>query len=667
MSGSEDRPNLDAYIKRRRRRRMAGILLVLLLAAVPIAVLISSRAFDIAVTPPKASASASWSRVEGRLLILGSRVMLFSRKGVVALEAEGFAPQSVHLDKNGERQQIQVALEPLPGIAVITVVSPVDFELSVDGTSFGATSRVEVELHQGPHSVRIGGGRVKPVEEEIDITGYGEIEDFKFVTEPGNSAFAVKTTPADAQVFLDGGPVGRGGYEGFVDLGNHEIVVKLDGYHDRQKRFTAEPEKKIDLGLIELSPKAATLAVASTPGGAAVLVDGDFAGSTPVRISLQPLRTHRLTIRKTGYEPLETRIEPAPGEVIDRVFRLGSHNFRANVTADIEARVTVNGVNQGVTPAAVTVREGDRIEVSRDGYRSQRVVVLPVGGDERDYAFKMMRPNEYAFRQAAAEISLANGISLRKFPPVHIHLRPANGQASLVEKELTRPFYMGLREVTYQEYLVFDPRPVPRGLSPGHPITNLTWAEAAGFCNWLSGQEGFAPVYEFDPDGELRRVATDSLGYRLPTEAEWEAVTGYDFIRNRTVGPFPWGREASIPRAFGNFAGRENDDQGRGNFLFDHVDNHKATAPVGSYPANFNGLYDLAGNVAEWVTDYHAPLAPQAEEPLVDPMGPARGIDHLVKGSSFRADKLARLGIDHRTLLAGKSDSVGFRIARWIY
>ena len=490
MSGSEDRPNLDAYIKRRRRRRMAGILLVLLLAAVPIAVLISSRAFDIAVTPPKASASASWSRVEGRLLILGSRVMLFSRKGVVALEAEGFAPQSVHLDKNGERQQIQVALEPLPGIAVITVVSPVDFELSVDGTSFGATSRVEVELHQGPHSVRIGGGRVKPVEEEIDITGYGEIQLFEFVTEPGNSAFAVKTTPADAQVLLDGDPVGRGGYEGFVDLGNHEIVVKLDGYHDRQKRFTAEPEKKIDLGLIELSPKAATLTVASTPGGAAVLVDGDFAGSTPVRISLQPLRTHRLTIRKTGYEPLETRIEPAPGEVIDRVFRLGSHNLRANVTADIEARVTVNGVKQGVTPAAVTVREGDRIEVSRDGYRSQRVVVLPVGGDERDYAFKMMRPNEYAFRQAAAEISLANGISLRKFPPVHIHLRPANGQASLVEKELTRPFYMGLREVTYQEYLVFDPRPIPRGLSPGHPITNLTWAEAAGFCNWLSGQEG---------------------------------------------------------------------------------------------------------------------------------------------------------------------------------
>ena len=99
MSGSEEGPNLDSYIRLRRRRRMAGILLVLLVAALPIALLVSSRAFDIAVSPPKASATASWSRAEGRLLILGSRVMLFSRKGTVALEAAGFAPRSVEIKK----------------------------------------------------------------------------------------------------------------------------------------------------------------------------------------------------------------------------------------------------------------------------------------------------------------------------------------------------------------------------------------------------------------------------------------------------------------------------------------------------------------------------------------------------------------------------------------
>ena len=524
-----------------------------------------------------------------------------------------------------------------------------------------------MELERGRHTVRIRGGQIKPLTKEIDVAGYGEIERFAFETEPHNSTLAVSTVPAGAQVFLDGAPVGRGGYEGQVNLGEHEIVVRLDGYHPEQRRFAAEPEQRIDLGTIELTPEAATLAVASTPAGAAVLVDGKFAGTTPVRISLQPLKTQRLVIRKTGYEPLETRIAPGPGEVIERKFRLGSHTWRASVTSDIEARVTVNGVDRGVTPAAVTVREGDRIEVSREGYRSQRVIVDPVGGDERAYDFRMMRPNQYAFHRADTEVTLANGIELRKFPPVRIRLLPENGLAPTIEKVLTRPFYMGLREVTYREYLVFDSLPIPRGLSPEHPVTNLTWAQAARYCNWLSGREGFPPAYEFDPAGELRRIASGSLGYRLPTEAEWEAVTGYDFAGNRMAGPFPWGQGASIPRAFGNFAGRETEGRGGGNFLFGHVDNHTGTAPAGSYPPNFNGLYDLAGNVAEWVSDYHGPLPRHAAEPLVDPLGPARGIDHLVKGGSFRTGALSGLAVGHRTFVAGKSDSVGFRIARWIY
>ncbi|MDE0367578.1 MAG: PEGA domain-containing protein [Gammaproteobacteria bacterium] len=667
MSGSEGGPNLDAYISRRRRRLMAGILLVLLAAALPIALLVSSRAFELAVSPPKAAATAAWSRVEGRLLILGSRVMLFSRKGTVALQAQGFAPRSIEIEKNSERQQIPVTLEPLPGSAVITVDSPVEFDLSVDEVSFGAAARVEVELERGPHTVRIRGSRIKPVTREIDVAGYGEIERFAFATEPGNSMLAVKTVPADAQVFLDGAPVGRGGFEGRLDLGDHEIAVRLDGYHDQHRRFTAEPEQRIDLGSIELLPKPATLAVASTPSGAAVLVDGEFAGSTPVRISLQPLRTQRLVIRKAGYEPVEARLEPKPGEIIERAFRLGSQTWRASVTSDIEARVSVNGIDRGFTPAAVTVSEGDRIEVSREGYQPQWVTVDPVGGEERAYAFRMMRPAEYAFDQAEAEISLANGIVLRKFPPVRFVLGPVHGQARPIEKALTRPFYMGLREVAYKEYLVFDAQPVPRGLSPEHPVANLTWAEAARYCNWLSGREGYPPVYEFDPAGELRRVATGSLGYRLPTEAEWEAVTGYDIAGGRLVGPFPWGEAASIPRAFGNFAGRENDGQGPGNFLLEHVDNHTGVAPVSSYPANFNGLYDLAGNVAEWVTDYHAPLPQQTAGLLIDPLGPARGIDHVVKGSSFRSGELSGLAVAHRSFVAGRSDAVGFRIARWIY
>ncbi len=668
-SPTMDRPdaNLHTFIKRRRRRRTAGILLVMALAAVPIAVLLSARAFDLSIAPAKAAAMASWKRSEGYLLGIGSRILLFSEQGTITIEAKGFEPYRRDIDKSSERRQIEAILQALPGMAVITVASPSDFSLFVDDVPRGTASQTKVKLDRGPHSVRIDGANIKPIQADIDIEGYDEIQYFKFETEPANSAFAIRTAPPDALIFLDGNEIGRGAYDGFVAPGEHEITVEREGYHGRQLRFAAEPDKNTDLGLIELSPQPATLSVASTPSGAAVLVDGQFRGTTPVEMSVPPLRTHRLVIRKTGYEPLTTRIKPRPGESIDRTFRLGSHTFEARVTTNLEARVTVNGVAKGFTPAKVTVREGDRIAVSRDGYQTQSVVVDPVGGAERSYAFTMMRPKEFAFHQAPLQTTPANGIILRKFPPARFRIPSAQDGTATIEKQLTRPFYIGVREVTYRDYLAFDAQTIPRGLSEQHPVTNLTWSEAARFCNWLSEQSGLAPAYEFDDAGEPKRVLTRSLGYRLPTEAEWEAVSGFDFARGRAVGPYPWGESPQIPRAYANLAGREADAAGPGNFLFDHVDNHAVTAPVGSYAANFNGLFDLAGNVAEWVSDYHAPLPTLGGEPLVDPLGPPTGLDHLIKGSSFRSHTLPELAIESRTLVAGRSDAVGFRVARWIY
>ena len=666
MSDSDDNPNIDAYIKSRRRRRIIGIVVVLLVAAAPVGMLFSGRAFEVSVVPVKAAASMSWKRTDGLLLMLGTQVLLFSGEGTIAIAATGFVSQEVGFSKTSAHQRVQIELKPLPGTAVIAVNSRTDFEVFVDQRSLGAASRIEVELERGVHSVSIGGAWIKPVNAEMHITGYGEIQHFQFETESSNSTFAVKTAPPEAEIFLDGTPVGQGTYEGMVELGDHDVVVELDGYHTQKRRFKAAADDHVDLGLIKLAPRTATLAIKSQPSGAAVLVNGEFAGSTPVRVSLAPLRTHRLTIRRTGRELIETRITPAPGEVIDRTFRLGGHTYQAEITADIRAKVTLNGTDHGTTPTRITVREGDRIGVSRNGYQPQTVIVAPVGGDQRSYAFTMMRPNEYAFYQAEKEIVVAQNMVLRKFPPVDIHLGSVDGERQGIEKRLTRPFYIGRREVAYEDYTAFQSRPIPRGLSPKHPVANLTWTEAAKFCNWLSGRNGLQPVYEFDAQGEVSRVVSSSLGYRLPTEAEWEAVAAHDFAKDQPVGPFPWGRKPTIPRAYGNFAGRETESLGR-SFLRDHADNHRAAAPTGSYPANFNGLYDLAGNVAEWVTDYHAPVPAISKAPLVDPLGPATGIDHLVKGSSYRSDTLLKLASSHRAFEPTKSDSVGFRIAKWIY
>ena len=157
-----------------------------------------------------------------------------------------------------------------------------------------------------------------------------------------------------------------------------------------------------------------------------------------------------------------------------------------------------------------------------------------------------------------------------------------------------------------------------------------------------------------------------SLAYRLPTEAEWEAVAAHDFSSGRQLGPFLWGDSQNVPRGSGNFAGREvAGDQLP--FLSSYVDNHSGLAPVGSYSRNANGIHDLAGNISEWVHDHYAGQSFGLNTNLVDPLGPEKGLDHIVKGASFRTSRLEEMYTHLRKVKTNASPEVGFRVAKWIY
>ncbi|WP_293797003.1 SUMF1/EgtB/PvdO family nonheme iron enzyme [uncultured Bosea sp.] len=133
-----------------------------------------------------------------------------------------------------------------------------------------------------------------------------------------------------------------------------------------------------------------------------------------------------------------------------------------------------------------------------------------------------------------------------------------------------RGFYLGAREVSFEEWdLCIDQggcnyRPDDRGLGRGkRPVTDIHWNDANAYLTWLSARTGKA--------------------YRLPTESEWEYAA-----RAGTTTTYPWGQTLLKERA--NCLGCN--DQKRGN-----------TVPVGQFPANAFGLYDMAGNAAEWVAD----------------------------------------------------------------
>ena len=62
--------------------------------------------------------------------------------------------------------------------------------------------------------------------------------------------------------------------------------------------------------------------------------------------------------------------------------------------------------------------------------------------------------------------------------------------------KLTKPFYLSVHEVTNLQYSLFKQRHLKPGIEGNHPVVNISWNEAAIYCNWLSSNEGFSNFYE---------------------------------------------------------------------------------------------------------------------------------------------------------------------------
>jgi formylglycine-generating enzyme required for sulfatase activity len=235
------------------------------------------------------------------------------------------------------------------------------------------------------------------------------------------------------------------------------------------------------------------------------------------------------------------------------------------------------------------------------------------------------------------------------------------------EIELKRPFYLGVREVTNGEFRKYKAEH-KSGIAgqnsldlDNQPVVGISWQEAAAFCNWLSEQDGLPPAYKKDGD-TLVPVTPMTHGYRLPTDAEWEWVARY--AGQGKLRRYPWGDALPVTRNSGNYADRT------ANVLLqdvipDYDDGYIATAPVGKFPPNPLGLYDIGGNVAEWIHDYYA-VSVDASQAALDPLGPAQGKPHVVRGASWRQSNVTDLRLSARDFSDSQRNDIGFRIARYV-
>ena len=231
--------------------------------------------------------------------------------------------------------------------------------------------------------------------------------------------------------------------------------------------------------------------------------------------------------------------------------------------------------------------------------------------------------------------------------------------------QLTRPFYLAEKEISNKSFNLFDPGHdsglLGRALlsEDDRPVVNISWDKAVRFCNWLSQKEGLAAAYE-QKDGKWLLKQPSTTGFRLPTEAEWAWASRY---ASDTPTRFPWGEAMPPPINSGNYA-----DESAANMVPYHIkgynDKFRGPAPSGTYPANDFGIYDLAGNVSEWIHDYYS--IENYRETLVDPTGPTSGDYYVIRGSNYTHGRFSELRWTFRDYGSDPRPDVGFRIARYL-
>jgi formylglycine-generating enzyme required for sulfatase activity len=198
-------------------------------------------------------------------------------------------------------------------------------------------------------------------------------------------------------------------------------------------------------------------------------------------------------------------------------------------------------------------------------------------------------------------------------------------------------FYIDRYEVTNRIYKRFleetgnDEPPYwndPKYDAPDQPVVGVTFYDAQAYARWA--------------------------GKRLPTEAEWEKAARGGLVGTR----YAWGDDT--PDADGTY--RANYDPG--NRVGSDADGYAFTAPVGSYPPNGYGLYDMAGNVWEWCNDRYVPDY-YSDSPASDPKGPDAGATRVLRGGSwFGRDDFLRASARYHLSATTAYDNVGFRCAK---
>jgi formylglycine-generating enzyme required for sulfatase activity len=655
-----------------------GFSLLLLFAAAWF--VFSAKQITISIEPVPDRISIGGSLIAPRF---GGHYLLRSGKYTLHATKECYYPFEQPLEiGDAKTQTVRFQMEKLPGRLFLQAhpsgkptVALNGARVIIDGQEVGITPLSNLEVRAGRRALEIQAENYQDIKTELQITGCSEEQSVNVALVPGWSDVFISSIPEGAAVSIDGKTAGHSPLKIELPPGSYLLAISAEGFKSWTTRLAVGLNQPQEIKDIRLQPADGTLALQTQPPGANATIDQKFVGKTPLKVQLSADIEHEIRISKAGYEKVSRSIQVSTGKLTTLTVELNPELGIIHFAVEpADAQLIVDGKNHGAVPQKLElVAASHQLEIKKQGYQPYQTQITPRPGYPQEIKISLARL-ETKPTGPADSITAKTGYPLRLIRPQPFTMgssRREQGRRAnetLRKINLKRPFYMGVREVTnkeFKEFLANHNSGAYKGqrLSQDeHPVVQVTWEQAALFCNWLSAKESLPPVY-VQKENVWVVAEPMATGYRLPTEAEWEYCARIS--QNQALLKYPWGDVFPPSSPSGNYA-----DISAKNllpaYLENYNDGYSVTAPAEKFKPNSLQLYDMGGNVAEWCHDFYTIYTYDTNITDTDPAGPRQGKHHVVKGSSWKNASMINLRLAFRDYSDGKREDLGFRICRYL-
>jgi hypothetical protein len=456
------------------------------------------------------------------------------------------------------------------------------------GRWLAATADGHKDVPAGEHEAKAILKDYDPQPFTFQVVSGGETRVPKIVLQRSKGWAVIESTPPGCAFELRDGTNPRTGitpdrFE--YPVGEYDVVFRHKG-HEKSKRLVLERGSDC---LAREEFVARKILVTSNPLGAEIFSAGQKLGTAPCEVPLLEGK-HELVARYAPWKDVPRDIVVGSGEAEAIAFAFPTGTVKIS-TKPGGARVFLGNKRVGETTDGAYSQgglpPGEMIyTLELDGYKSQQVKVTIEPGKQT------WEPVVFEARPGPRNGEPWTNSVAMKFVPVG----PTGNLLAGVWPVRVRDFAVYSADTGRTRLTVDFPQ------DDNHPVVRVNWEDANAFCAWLTQHE--RQIGKLD-EGQL---------YRLPTDAEWSMLAGIPEEngdtpekRDGSNRDFLWGTKWPPPLNAGNYADQALRQglvpRAKGGSIAGYNDGFSHTSPVGTFAPNAFGLFDVSGNVWQWVED----------------------------------------------------------------